>query len=381
FRAVATDGVAKTGTSAAVTSRRIDNTAPNGVTLGAVATPIQGTIALTGNAADGGSGVASLRFQYAPAGTGTWTDICTDAATPFTCSFNTTAAADALYDFRSLATDNAGNTTASAVQANRRIDNNGPVVAITSPAAGLVRGTITIAGTATDPVGVTTTSFEYRMGTGARNTTCVDTVAPYSCLGDTTGVADGTYEVRMTATDTLGHTSTSPSLTVIVDNTDPTATNVQSANGAGSTLGRIDANDTITFTWSEPMAPVSILAGWNGTSQAIRVRVNNNVAGNNDAIDLYNAAGTTRLNMMDATGQLRLNANYVSATANFNATMVMSGNTITVTIGTLISGTTLTGVTTSTSTSWDSSTAATDVVGNNATGNTVTETGAADRDF
>ena len=34
---------------------------------------------------------------------------------------------------RALATDNAGNTTASAVQTNRRIDNNGPVVAITNP--------------------------------------------------------------------------------------------------------------------------------------------------------------------------------------------------------------------------------------------------------
>ena len=85
--------------------------------------------------------------------------------------------------------------------------------------------------------------------------------------------------------------------------------------------------------------------------------------------------------MMDATGQLRLNANYVSATANFNGTMVMSGNTITVTIGSLISGTVLSGVTTSTSTNWDSSTAATDAVGNPASGNTVTETGAADRDF
>ena len=59
---------------------------------------------------------------------------------PYTCAFNTTAVADGLYDMRALATDNAGNTTASAVQTNRRIDNLGPVVALTSPAAGLVRG-------------------------------------------------------------------------------------------------------------------------------------------------------------------------------------------------------------------------------------------------
>jgi chitinase len=382
FRAVATDGVAKTGTSAAVTSRRIDNTAPNGVTLGAVATPIQGTVALTGAAADAGSGLASLKFQYSPAGTGTWTDICTDTATPFTCSFDTTVAADALYDFRSLATDNAGNTTASAVQTNRRIDNNGPVVAITNPLAGRVRGTISVTGTATDPAGVANATFQYRQGAGAWQNFCApDITAPYSCPGiNTTGFADGSYDIRMQATDTLAHTTTSATTVIIVDNTAPTATDVQAANGG--TLGGIDANDTLTFTWSEPMAPASILAGWAGGAQAIRVRVNRVGGANNDTLDLYNAAGTTRLNVMSAAQALRLNADY--ATSNpvwLNASMVMSGNTIVVTVGTLISGTPATGVTTAASMRWTSSNAATDAVGNPATGNTVTETGGADRDF
>ena len=55
---------------------------------------------------------------------------------------------------RALATDNAGNTTASTVQTSRRIDNNGPVVAITNPVAGRVRGVVSLDGTATDPSGV-----------------------------------------------------------------------------------------------------------------------------------------------------------------------------------------------------------------------------------
>lgn len=377
FRAVATDGVAKVTTSAVITVRRIDNSAPTAVTLGAVATPIQNTVALTGTATDAGSGIASLRFQYAPAGTTTWTDICTDVATPFTCAFNTTVATDGLYDMRTLATDNAGNTTASATQTNRRVDNNGPAVAITGPAAGGVRGAITITGTATDGVGVTTTSFEYRQGAGAWTVACTDAVAPYTCAVTTTGVPDGSYDLRMTATDTLGHGSASAIVTYIVDNTAPTAANVQGANGG--TAGRIDAGDTVTFTWSEPMAPVSILAGWAGTSQPIRVRVNE-VAGV-DTLDLYDAAGTTRLNVMSATQALRLNADWVSATANFNATIVMTGSTATVTIGTLISGTIRTGVATTASMVWTSSNVATDAVGNPASGNTVTESGVADRDF
>ncbi len=61
--------------------------------------------------------------------------------------------------------------------------------------------------------------------------------------------------------------------------------------------------------------------------------------------------------------------------------MTMSGNSVTVTVGSLISGTINTGVTTGTAHHWNSSNAATDVAGNTATGNTATEAGAADRDF
>jgi chitinase len=378
FRAVATDGVAKVTTSTALTARWIDNAAPTAATLGAVATPIQGTVALTGTATDPSSGIASLRFQYAPAGTGTWTDICTDTTFAYTCSFDTTGPADGLYDMRTLATDLSGNTTASTVQANRRVDNDGPVVAVTNPISGAsVGGTLTVTGTATDGVGVTTTSFEYRQGAAAWANVCTDTVAPYSCPVDTTLVPDGIYDLRMTATDTLGHTSTSATVTATVDNTAPTATNVQAANGG--TLGRIDAGDSVTFTWSEPMAPVSILTGWNGASQAIQVRVTD--AGTTDTLDLYNAAGTTRLNVMSPAQALRLQADYVSATANFNATMTMTGSTVTVTVGTLITGTIRTNVLTAATMIWSPSIAATDLAANPAGAAAVNESGAADRDF
>lgn len=84
---------------------------------------------------------------------------------------------------------------------------------------------------------------------------------------------------------------------------------------------------------------------------------------------------------MSPTQALQLQADYVSATANFNATMTMTGNTVTVTIGTLISGTIRTGVATTPNMIWNPSTAATDVVGNPAAATAVTETGALDRDF
>ena len=378
-----TDNVGRTATSAAVTNRKVDNTNPATVTLNAVGTNLSGNVNFTGTATDnvGGAGIASWKVQTSPAGTNTWTDLCTDAATPFSaCTGNVDGFADGLYDFRALATDSAGNTRASTVQTNRRVDTDGPVASITSPANNArVSGTITMVAAATDPAGVQWRQSSTSSSPATGSTICTDNTATYTCAGDSTQVADGTYQIRVVARDNLGHESTSASTTLIVDNTHPTATNVQTLNGG--TQGRIDAGDTITFTWSEPMAPASIMTGWAGGSQAIRLFVDNNVSGvNNDAIMIYHPTTNTRLNVTGVNG-LRLNANYANNDAWLNGTMTMSGNGVTVTVGSTISGTLNTGVTTSTALNWWSSTAATDIAGNTATGNTVNESGTADTDF
>ncbi|HYH89507.1 MAG TPA: Ig-like domain-containing protein [Solirubrobacteraceae bacterium] len=382
FRVIATDNVGRTATSAAVTGRRVDNTIPATVTLNAVGTPLSGNVNFSGTATDnaGGAGIASWKVQSSPAGTNTWTDLCTDAATPFgACTGNVDGFADGLYDFRALATDSSGNTRASTVQTNRRVDTDGPVASITSPANNArVSGTITMVAAASDPAGVQWVRFEVLIA-GTWIAICTDNTATYTCAGDTTQVGDGTYQIRVVARDNLGHESTSASTTVFIDNAHPTATNVQTLNGG--TQGRIDSGDTMTFTWSEPMAPASIMTGWGGSAQAIRVFVDNNVSGfNNDAIHIYHPTTNTRLNITGTYG-LRLNANYVNNDVYLNGTMTMTGNNITVTVGSWISGAVNTGVTTSTGLNWYSSNAATDLAGNTATGNTANESGAADRDF
>ena len=53
-----------------------------------------------------------------------------------------------------------------------------------------------------------------------------------------------------------------------MDNTAPTATDVQTTNVGGGTNGKAETGDTITFTYSETLDPYSILAGWNGSSTA-----------------------------------------------------------------------------------------------------------------
>ena len=132
FRAIAQNDAGGSATSTAVTSRRVDNTAPtSGITD--PGTPLRATVSVDATGTDGGSGVANVKVQRSPAGAGTWTDICTDASSPYSCSWDTTGVADGLYDLRAVTTDNAGNTKSSTTVANRRVDNTAPTATMTNP--------------------------------------------------------------------------------------------------------------------------------------------------------------------------------------------------------------------------------------------------------
>ena len=90
------------------------------------------------------------------------------------------------------------------------------------------------------------------------------------------------WELIAVATDALGRTTTSASFTSVVNSTGPTGTDVQSTNGG--TNDRLDSGDRVIFTFSAAIAPASILTGWNGSSTAIRVRVDN--SGGSDSMEL-----------------------------------------------------------------------------------------------
>jgi hypothetical protein len=377
FRVVATDNVGRTGISAAVTSRRVDNTNPTGVTLAAIGTPITATVAMTATATDGGSGITSVKFQYAPAGTTTWSDACTVVATPYTCSFDTTTVADGLYDIRALATDNAGNSTASTVQTNRRIDNNGPTLTLASPTAGAtLRGMLNVDATATDVSGVASVTLQYRLaGAPLWTTLCTDPTSPYSCPLDTTTLTSGSvYEIRASAVDSTGKVTMLAPITVTVDNVAPTAVDIQALNGG--TANTMDAGDTMTLTYSETILPSSLLGGWNGGATGVTVRVND--AGANDTLEVYDGTNTTKVNL--TASPMALARDVASTNASFSATMQQSGNSVVVTLGALASGTMKSGVKKGRMT-WSPSTAATDAAGNAVSATSVTEGGANDHDF
>ena len=127
LRIVVTDNVGNTSASAEIEDRLVDNTAP-GATMNDPGAYLRGTVALTSNASDAGSGVASVTYQRSLAGVGAWTSVAP--------SWNTTSVADGVYDLRVIVIDNAGNSTTSPVLANRRVDNTKPSVSSSVPADG-----------------------------------------------------------------------------------------------------------------------------------------------------------------------------------------------------------------------------------------------------
>jgi chitinase len=370
LRAVATDAAGNQQMSSL--TRPVDNVAPASSmpALGSV----RGTITVPVTASDAGTGVASVTVQILLGGT--WTDVCTDTAAPWQCAgVDTTGVPDGVYQARAIAVDAAGRSTTSST-INVRVDNTAPSTATLADPGTYLRGSVALSGTATDAgSGVASWTVQYRSGAGAWTDACSDTVVPYGCSWATSGVADGTYDLRAVAVDGAGNSTTSTVLTGRkVDNTAPAGASIAATNGG--TTGRLGSGDSLTLTYAEQILPASVLSGWTGVSQAIRVRVSN--SGSNDRMDFYNSAGSTRLNLTQSATSLELGGNFVSAQTDFTATMVQSVAAITITLTQNVGGLPTASAGTL---KWAPSSAATDLAGNAASTAQVTESGAVDVDF
>jgi len=194
-------------------------------------------------------------------------------------------------------------------------------------------------------------------------------------------LAAGTYTYTLASADNAGNGATHSGFSVVVDNAAPSGSAVQSTNKAGGTAGRPELGDSITLTYSEPIDPNSVLSGWTGTTTNVVARIDNDVFGVRDTLTVYNAANTSALPL----GVVDLGRNdYVSANRTFGATgtpstMSLSGNAVTVVLGTA-SGPTTTAAGTSTMT-WYPAPGATDRAGNPASTTTRIEIGTADKEF
>src|SRR5829696_589816 len=76
----------------------------------------------------------------------------------------------------------------------------------------------------------------------------------------------GSYAYSLALADVGGNSTTQSGFAVTVDNTVPSASDVQTVNVAGGTAGKPDLGDRVVLTFSEPIETESILAGWSGAA-------------------------------------------------------------------------------------------------------------------
>jgi hypothetical protein len=189
-------------------------------------------------------------------------------------------------------------------------------------------------------------------------------------------LAAGAKSFSITATDTNAHAGTTSGFTTTVDNTAPAGSGVQTANSSGGTVGRAETGDTITYTFTEPIDPITIVAGWDGTgAQTVTVRLIQN--GGGDRVQVWNAANGAQLSL----GLIRLGGTgYTAASMTFTgSSLTMSGTAITIVLG-VPSGAVGTQAM-STTMRWTPSNAARDRAYNQCSTAAINETGAADQEF
>ncbi|MGO4597303.1 Ig-like domain-containing protein [Terrabacter sp. 2RAF25] len=388
LRATAAAGSTRV-TSASVTDVMVDNTPPS-VTMTDPGATLSGTVTLGATSADSDSGVNQVVIQYAPNGTTTWTTACTIGSPPFTCRFDTTKLTNGKYDVRAVSTDNAGNTATSASVTGRTVDNTVSSVAMEDPGAYLT-GSVTLTATATARTGVASVTIQ-RSPNGAGTWTTVCTLAgssPFSCSWASTSTPDGLYDFRAVLTETGGAVTTSTVVSARrVDNTALRGADVQAVNG-GATVGRIEANDSLTLTYTDTVKPASITPTFTGAAMSVQVRIRDGavigLTSKDDTLDVL--VGSTVINL----GSVNLKGDFIKAnkTTLFNATMTASTTVvgsanrtvITLKLAALASGGAVRTAATTQNMVWTPSTSATDLFGSASSGAPVTETGTLDKDF
>jgi Bacterial Ig domain/Calcineurin-like phosphoesterase/Fibronectin type III domain len=211
LRAIISDLAGNTFTTLIVDDRRIDNTAPTGdLTAPAPAAFVGVTVSVTANAADtGGSGVASVLFQYAPTGSEPWSDIGTSTTAPFAADWTTTGLTDGGYDLRAVVTDVAGNIF-NGPGRTVTVDNTAP----SAPAD--LAGTPDPTGTHIDLTWTAATDVNGVVAYDIyRDSAFLATVnAPTTNYTDNGVIQQTTYTYEVRARDAAGNTTASSSIQV-----------------------------------------------------------------------------------------------------------------------------------------------------------------------
>lgn len=251
--AVARDAAGNTTTSSGV-SITVDNTPPTvSVTAPTNNAFLRGsTVAVDATAIDNDV-IAGVQFTLDGSNLS-----AEDTTSPYGITWNTTTATNGSHTLSAIVRDRAGNTT-TATTTTVTVDNVAPVVGFSSLTNGVTLhgSTVAVDATATDNIGVAGVQF---MLDGS-NLGAEDIVFPYSTTWNTTTATNASHVLTAIARDAAGNTTTTSTLTVVVDNAAPTvaiSTPTNSANlPAGSITITASASDNTTVAGVQFMLDAS----------------------------------------------------------------------------------------------------------------------------
>ncbi|HEV7639953.1 MAG TPA: Ig-like domain-containing protein, partial [Gaiellaceae bacterium] len=245
LRVTATDGGGNQGTN--IKAITIDNTAPTGaLTQPAAGATVGGpSVALASTSSDGGTGVASVTYQFRPTGPGSFSDI--SGSTWDT----TTGVPSGAYDLRAKITDNAGNVAFTAVR-TVTVDSTPPTLSLASLGT-MLSGNLTVDASV---AGASLATLQVRAAGGSWVSVGSSSAPPFKIAFDSATIADGTYEVQVIAVDAFGNQAiagaTAP---VTFDNTAPQL--IASTPEDGGALPNGSTISTLSLTATEPLQSVT----------------------------------------------------------------------------------------------------------------------------
>ena len=208
---------------------RIDTQLPSGaLTAPADGAHVNGSVAISAAAGDLPSGVASVEFLVRPNGSGSFSTISTDTTAPYDAGWDSTGEPEGNAELKVVVVDGAGQSFTSAVRTV--VVDNPPAPTLNDPGANLA-GTVTLAA-ASQPDTAQVIFERSPAGAGSWTPIATDATAPFSADFDSSAVGDGNYDFRAIATDLGGFNGTSPLRTSRVDNTAPSVSVSDPADGA-----------------------------------------------------------------------------------------------------------------------------------------------------
>jgi peptidoglycan/xylan/chitin deacetylase (PgdA/CDA1 family) len=286
LQAAQTDGSGNVGTSPAVTfiiktsAPAVTLTSPSAGSVLGTATP---TVSGAAGTAAADSNLVTLRLYAGSTATGT--PVQTAAATVASGAWSVVASrlSDGVYTAQATQSDSSGNTgTTAAVKFT--IDTTAPVVTITQPANGatITTSVLTASGTGgTVTRDASQVTLRVYAGSSATGTPAKTVTAPISAgawTKDVSGLADGTYTLQATQTDSAGNVGTSAAVTITLGSAFRATGVSPSAVGQGAvnqplTISGSGFTSGMTVTVSAPGVAVNTVSVTSSTSLAVTVNV------------------------------------------------------------------------------------------------------------